>query len=426
LRGAKYSLWVCELKIKLVSALILLIAVPALSPSANTSGFRQFDWSHVNVVSIYQPIPLEYPPQTLMRILADTGTEIVWHATYTIPRNMQDSEDSTGWWDTARVVKYVKQRMPWVFFQGAVDAYDWCGRPDLSIVYSKGSYPMGYPGCYALDITKPNGSRVVINYAERLIDAGFELLHFDCIDCLRGSLGLPRQPYLEAWKQISSAVKEYARTKYGKEIPVTINNYPTDVTYPSQDYLDLGFSGPEMSDMVRSGSFPIPWDEIKAKVTETFGHIPPIIFFIDSGGPGDPMPVFASLSRDDQIKELNALHNMSLQQGVHFAYPLHGLGTTPYEIITAPGLGTGTSAYDPVKQGTYEAIKRLTNSLSEVHTMTVTETITVNRTITAISPDLALSIALSAAVLGTAIVLVGIVLKWRRLSSKRSTNRLSA
>jgi len=45
--------------------------------------------------------------------------------------------------------------------------------------------------------------------------------------------------------------------------------------------------------------------------------------FLDTGGPGDPMPAFASLPKSEQIKELTMLHNIALKEGAHFAYAQH-------------------------------------------------------------------------------------------------------
>lgn len=346
-----------------LSANVVPIAAfrPSVAPSR--SGV---DWSQVNVVTIYQLFSGDTLPVNLADftgILAETATDLVWHALYLSPSDHAPSATLSAFTEE---IKYVKARLPWVLFQGVVDAYDYCAQtPDPGIVYSTShDYWAGYPGCYALDIAKPKGTQVVIQFAEYLVDAGVDLLHFDCVNCLPGAYNLDRGPYINAWKQIASFVKDYARNRYGKDIPVTINNAGLlfgGVVFPDQDYLDLALAGEETTRMVKAESFSIPWGQIKSAIMRTYRHLPPTIIFLDTGGPNDPMPAFASLPKSEQIKELTMLHSIALKEGAHFAYPLYGLGEIPYgQNFNVEG------QYDAIRHGTYDTIKQLANSISTI------------------------------------------------------------
>jgi hypothetical protein len=318
------------------------------------------------------PTPWWATPQSFTTVLADTGTEVVWHALYW---NTGGGNFRMGLLEDT--ISYVKAKLPYVLFQGSIDAYDYClyfggsEQPDLDAIYvvnSQPQHPPGYPSCWALDITKPKARQYVINGAEQLIKIGVDLLHFDCVDCLAGDFKLNIQPYVDAWRQIAKTVRDIARNEYHRNVILTINNgihpgrgFEFGFVFPDQDYLDLGVWGPNWVTMMKTGNFEFDWANIKSQIQSVYGYIPPLFLFLDWGGAatGDLMINLGMMPASSQIDALMALNKIALKEKVSFVFPLNGGG------------------YDSMNAGTYGAIKRMMNTISTVHNYTVTTTVTV-------------------------------------------------
>lgn len=399
----------------------LILAIAGLAVSVEGKAPNAVDLSFPKVVSQYYPI-IDGDKESLVRILAETGTEMVFHAYYAIPGATGHDHGRPSL--IASTIGYVKDRMPWVVFEGAIDAYDYCtANPDLSAVYAEAvkQYKEGFSGCYPLDPIKAKAQQLIINVAMSLIDAGVDLLHFDLIDGVPAFYHLDMEPYIAAWKQIASAVKDYAHNKYGKDVEVSINNsIGQGYVWPYQDYLALGLAGVEGAGMIQTQNMRVNWIGEKAQIVNVYGWLPPLLFFLDYGSPEHetPMTALASLSRERQIAVLDMLHAMALAQKVMFVYPLHG-----GRICVDPSCDL---QYDAIEQGTYDAIKELTNNISSVHTMTVTATstetlrttVTENSTIAMLGQGtVADPLIFSAVVLGIAIVLVALILRRGKLPS---------
>jgi len=386
------------------------------------------DLSSAKVVSLYESI-LDTDEQTLTRILADTGTEVVFRAYFQVAGpGGTNTHDPIVLRDT---IEYVRARLPWVHLMGGVDAYGYCGwslpanGSEFLYVVGNGHMPKEAPNCWDLDIAKPAARKIVLDMAYTQIDAGFDSLFFDCLDCLAGTFNLNVNPYMEAWRQIASAVKDYAQTEYGREIQVCVNTAWDARIWPYQDFISLGLTGTG-AEMIKNQKLQIDWGTIKRNIKNVYGRLLPIMFFLDWGSYEEsPMVALANLPREDQVKVIALLHDTALREGLLFVYPLHGGDIMTYAQIEQ---GQPWRVYDAIEQGTYDAMKQLTSTISTVHTMTVTATstdtltatVTANRTVTAPAPPLVENpVLIPAVVLGIAIVLAAIILRRRNSSSQK-------
>ncbi|HUK50703.1 MAG TPA: hypothetical protein VLV18_06685, partial [Terriglobales bacterium] len=100
---------------------------------------------------------------------------------------------------------------------------------------------------------------------------------------------------------------------------------------------------------IASGRMLDDWTSYKIMVKSVYGHLIPIMYWLD----GAQILALASQSTSTQIATLRMLHETSLQENVLFVYPLYIRGY-----------------YDALGEGTYDALKELTNSISTVHTVT--------------------------------------------------------
>lgn len=413
---------------------LVLLATPLQQSIGGNSQTSAVDLSSAKVVSLYESI-LDTDEQTLTRILADTGTEVVFRAYFQVAgpagTNTQDSRLLRD------RITHIKATLPWVNFMGGVDAYGYCGSQlplnasEFLYVLPNGNMPKEAPNCWDLDIAKPAARKIVLDMAYTLIDAGFDLLFFDCLDCLAGTFNLPINPYMEAWRQIASAVKDYAQTKYGREIQVCVNTAWNADIWPYQDFISLGLTGTG-AEMIRNQKLQIDWGTIKTNIKSVYGRLLPIMFFLDWGSYEEsPMVALASLPREDQNKAITLLHDTALREGLLFVYPLHGGDIMTYAQIEQ---GLPWRVYDAIEQGTYDTIEQLTSTISIVHTMTVTSTetetstetltatVTANRTVAVHASPLVENpvLLISALVLGLAIVLAAIIMTRRKSSSCKS------
>ncbi len=178
---------------------------------------------------------------------------------------------------------------------------------------------------------------------------------------------------MEAWKEISSSVKEYARTIYRKELPVTLNNgnvnaigedrWSANRYWPYQDFISIGINLQTLETL----SIQDDWAGYKAAVQQAYGRVPATMIFMDWGKPPTPMSLFSNLPVDEQVRMLNMSHERALREGFLFVYPLHGGAMSEYSSV----------AYDACREGTYDTIRQLTNTPVGTYTQTVTATSTV-------------------------------------------------
>lgn len=407
------------------------------------------DLSSVKVVSLYESI-LDTDATTLENTLAETGTEVVYRAHF---RWGQDEQ----WYGKdlysrlAHTISEIKARLPWVHVMGAItcEAFvdgDWWPNGTVVSVEAKRQMLWTLPNgtmprsphdpsrSYVLDMSKPLARQFVLEYAYKFIDAGFDSLWFDEIQVVpwwsRWTYGLKvsEEPYMQTWKQIASAVKDYSRSKYGTDLLVSLNNgwvnakgemnswygSPIPDPWPYQDFISIGVS----LKTVKTQSMQDDWAGYKAQIKKVYGRLPPIMVFLDWGKPPTPLSIFGNLPLEQQIRMLKLLHETALREGMMFVYPLHGgvisnYLSPPYEYVV----------YDALKQGTYDTIRQLTSSLVKVYsqtstltsTLTLTTTLTESRTIEVKVPDeITTSLVLLPTVVVAAVVLLAVIVLRRR------------
>jgi hypothetical protein len=386
------------LSMRIAATILVLVALIGLLPQ-----LAAVDLPSAKVVSLYESI-LDTDTATLTRILSETGTQVVYRGYF-----RWGKEDLGVYSRLALVIGELKAKLPWIHIMGAItcaaflDGDYW---PNGTIVspdqkrqmlwtLTNGTMPRHFADptkSYVLDISKPLARQFVLAYAYRLIDAGFDSLWFDEVQFIPWNSGwayglgqISDAPYVEAWKEISSAVKQYARAKYGKELPVSLNNawvnaigeyrWPASRYWPYQDFISIGISLRTME----TQSIQDDWAGYKIAVAKVYGHVPTTVVFMDWGKTPTPLSIFGNLPRDAQVRMLKLLHETATREGLLFAYPLHGGNISNYLIPPFAFV-----VYDARQQGTYDTIRELTNSLVRVYiqTETFTATTTVTRSYT--------------------------------------------
>jgi hypothetical protein len=364
--------------------LLLLMIQPQQSISGNSQA-STVDLSSAKVVSYYQSI-LDTDSAILTRLLSNTGTEVVFRGYF-----RWGKEDPNIYSVLATRISEIKTRMPWIHLVGAitasafVDGDYWPNGTVVSLdakrqmlwTLPNGTMPRHFADpsrSYVLDISKPLAREFILQYAYRLIDAGFDSLWFDEVQFIPWDSvwayrlsQISEQPYIAAWKDIVSAVKDYSRSKYGRELPVSLNGgwvIPKGYcclpnVWPYQDFITISVS----LTTLQSQSIQDDWAGYKANIIKAYGHLLPIITWLDDGKPPTPIFIFGNLPRDAQISMLQLIHETSLREDILFAYPLHGgvmsnYLSPPYNFVV----------YDAIKQGTYDAIQQLASSISPITT----------------------------------------------------------
>jgi hypothetical protein len=359
-----------------------------LPPQTKTVGI-----SSAKVVSLYESV-FDTDVSTLTRILTETRTQIVFRGFF--KWGIENLTDPRG----PQRIREIKAAVPGIHIMGGitcahfVDGDHWPNGTIVSTdqkqqmlwILPNGTIPryFGDAGnAYVLDISKPLAIQFILQNSYKLIDIGFDSLFFDEVSLIpwsSGDLGQERiseEPYLAAWKIISSSVKVYARTMYGKELPVTLNNgdvnaieenpWPASHYWSYQDFISIGIA----AQTVESQSIQDDWAGYKAALEQAYGYVPQTMVFVDWGTPPTPMSLFGELPAGQQVKMLIMLHKAVVREGFLFVYPIHGgeIAHDPY------------AAYDARKQGTYDAIRQLTNELAGAYTQTVMHTATTEQMI---------------------------------------------
>jgi hypothetical protein len=361
----------------------VLIGICLFGPPPQT---KVVDIPSAKVVSLYESV-FDTDVATLTRVLAETGTEVVFRGFFKWGK--ENLTDPRG----ADRIKEIKSAVPGIHIMGGitcahfVDGDHWPNGTIVSAdqkrqmlwILPNGTIPRYFgdsANAYVLDISKPIAIQFILQNSYKLIDIGFDSFFFDEVSLIprsSGGLGLGRiseEPYLAAWKMISASVKAYARTTYGKELPVTLNNgnvnaigenrWSASRYWPYQDFISIGIT----MQTVETQSIQDDWAGFKAALTQAYGHILPTMIFIDWGTPPSPMSLLGKLRVEQQVRMLTMLHETAAREGLLFVYPIHGGEIThdPYD------------AYDAREHGTYDTIRQLTNTLAGTYTETVTAT----------------------------------------------------
>jgi len=313
--------------------------------------------SAARVVSLYESI-LGTDVDTLIRILSETRTDTVFRAYF-----RWNPDTPSTYSKLQSVVSNIHASLPQVTLMGGLTAAaftpvdHWPNGATLSAEEVRNiawTLPNGEtarhvtdPSKYVFDITKPLARQFILAYAYQLVDAGFGSLFFDEVNYIPYHGRQANAPYVNAWQQIASSLKNYALTKHGKTLPVAMNGGWSTV-WPCQDFITVSVSMATMTSQVMRDN----WDDFKNRVMQVHGHLPQIMYFIDWGGIPTPLSTFASLSQNEQIKMIRLLHETSLREHILFVYPIHGgvIAKNPIK------------KYDAIQQGTYDTIKQLTTT----------------------------------------------------------------
>ncbi len=339
--------------------------------------------SQLKIVSLYESI-IDTNISTLTSILEETHTDIIFRAYF---RGYHRNLDPRDYSKLAGTIRAIKTKLPWVQVMGGISCsaiyYPGDYWPNLTRISAETArqmlwvLPNGSLGHHSsfpwpiLDLSKPLTRQFIEAYAYRFIDAGIDSLFFDEVDLIlniapRYGLNVTRQPYLEAWTEIVHAVKDYARRSRGRDVLVTLNSgyvnsigEPSAEIWPGQDFITVSFN----PNTIKSQSNQDDWQGFKRQIEKTYGHLMPIMAFIDWGVGETPLSIFASLSGSKQIALLKLLHDVSAREGLLFVYPLRG-GTISGSAVNYQ------NTYDARKQGTLSTIVQLTANADANHTPT--------------------------------------------------------
>ena len=355
-----------------LSLVFLALATLSVIPPSHSHANSSYTAGARKVGSLYEEIA-DTNIDELIHRLSDTGTEIVFRGYFKYwivpPYRFELVRES---------IATVKARLRWVEFIGGISASafvpgdHWPNgtyvSPDekrqMLWMLPNGTFAHHIEDTqlYVLDISKPMARQFILAYSYNLLDLGFDSIWFDEPDYVPHEsdvYGIPLQTpysdYVAAWHEIVTAVKVYGLTKYGEQVPVsmngdwmkTIGSGRVKPVWPYQDYLTVSVN----IDTINSGEMRDDWTAYKAEVTRVYGYLPQIFYFMDDG----PLVALAFKSTSAQIKLIRLFDKTAAQEQVSPIYPLH-LGFT----------------YDAEWEGTYDTIRQLANNISTVHTVTTT------------------------------------------------------
>jgi dihydroxyacetone kinase DhaKLM complex PTS-EIIA-like component DhaM len=325
--------------------------------------------SSAKVVTLYETI-FGGDVQSVVRQLADTGTQVVF-------RGYWGSDDALGRVPIDEFRKLnlrlteIKQQLPEINIMGGLTGTSFyedgwwpngtsIGKDSvqqMSLVLPNGVTPRFY-GNPVLDIRKPLGREFLLAWAYGQLDAGVDSIFFDYIDyASHVAVDVPESSFIAAWQMIASSVKEYATTKLARQVTVTIGE---GVLWPDQDFLTKSVK----LETIEKQEITDDWSRYKAQIQSVYGKIPPVMIFVDWGGARTPMETFVKLPTQEQISMLRLLSASCVEEGFLFVYPLHK-----------------EHLYDAVSQGTYDAIRELTNKVTGVQSSTTAPLTTVVSTL---------------------------------------------
>ncbi|VVB85002.1 Uncharacterised protein [uncultured archaeon] len=223
---------------------------------------------------------------------------------------------------------------------------------------------------YFPDITNPDFQKLFLDITKKEIDSGADAIWIDglfaqanALTRLSGDRNNPgvRSAY-EASSTIVDEIHKYGNSK-GKYIYVGSWD-TTDFPYPAPklDYVTAWISQEEIRNKKPDEA---KWNEEKRRVREKYGDVP-VIAVIDWAFHTDtPLGVFSqSMSKDEAGQVLRNFDSYFKENGILFAYPLHG-GFMGWE---ATRLSSGKSkTYDSLAPefDTYETIRELSQKKAE-------------------------------------------------------------
>jgi hypothetical protein len=186
---------------------------------------------------------------------------------------------------------------------------------------------------YFPDITNAKFQKLLLSWAEKQIDCGADALWMDMLDAqtkilLEMTSDATHPAVIEtvaSVRKIIDKLHEYGVSK-GKQVYVgswgeSGSELPQNLLPTGLDFVTFSPSKEEISDKKLDQS---KWDEISKAVKQNYGGIPTFAY-IDWGLSASPMVTFSQeLSTREQRAVLRKFEESFSQQGIAFAYPVHG------------------------------------------------------------------------------------------------------
>jgi len=285
-------------------------------------------------------------------------------------------------------IRQIKAVLPDVIFQAAIP----CGAIRAEYLLANGSsidpvifdsmilhdpegnkVPFGglHYGMYVADIASPTLREYLLDWVEKMIDAGADAVFFDTVYWAATSrifqfgedFDKVFDEYDGYWKIIRDATKEYGRSK-GKEILVGVNcaQILAEIrVHPYQDIVVVAGLPWNVANFSDGGEQ--SWNRIKENTLKSMGKPVPIVMFLDTALHSyTALGIFASLNVSDQIKYLEIVHDSSEANGYIFNWPVYG-----------GFLGFGSGLYDSKSYGTYDTIKTLIEAIPSARPISISE-----------------------------------------------------
>jgi hypothetical protein len=359
------------------------ISTPTITPiSTHTVLTSTQSLSHVNVAIVYERINDARPKRTIdeqLQILKDTKADMIFRANFrwqpmpnscsdqditkiaikVTPQIIQSCIDSGYTFeDMKNTISAMKKENPNVIIIGAIPAQKINNNEFNEITgqtlddtqtsqmaldpakwgitsVSKDAFQkkfsgsqQGYTG-YFPDITNPDYQKLLLSWADRQIDAGFDGIWIDLLYTQAGQLSqitgdinhpAVRESY-EAANNIVDEIHKYGESK-GKH--VYVGTWTVAMNYPYQKpNLDFVTDSPTPNEVSSGVIDTAAWTKKKSDVVAAFGDIPYFIF-IDWGYANSPLENFVTLSDTDRLNFLKSADSFFNSNGMKFVYPVHG------------------------------------------------------------------------------------------------------
>jgi hypothetical protein len=186
----------------------------------------------------------------------------------------------------------------------------------------------GFTG-YFPDITNPDYQKLLLSWAERQIDAGFDGIWIDLLYTQSGQImqitkDVNHPAVKESYEAATKIVDEIHKYGESKGKYVYVGTWTVAMNYPYQKpNLDFVTDSPAPNE-VSSGKLDTnAWVKKKADIENAFGNVP-IFVFIDWGYSNSPLENFVRLSDSGRITFLKDANSFFDSIGIKFVYPVHG------------------------------------------------------------------------------------------------------
>lgn len=387
---------------------------PTTTPTITTpptTGIKpeELSLSRVKVAIVYERLNDARPKRTIdeqLQILKDTKADMIFRASWRwnpllnncseAPGNLyQTCLDSGYTFDQQRqIIQEIKKQNPNIIIVGAIPAqkinklefnevtnetFDETQTWEMALdpakwgitSVSKDTFQKKFSGSqqgftgYFPDVTNPDYQKILLSWAKRQTDAGFDGIWIDLLYTQAGLLmqitkDINHPAVKESYEAATKIVDEIHKYGESKGKYVYVGTWPVAMNYPYQkpnlDFITDSLKPNEVS----SGKLDTnAWVKKKADIENAFDNVP-IFVFIDWGYTNSPLENFVKLSDSGRINFLKDADIFFDSIGVKFVYPVHG------GFITKLAYGK-YGWYDSMAPEfqTYETIKELAQNKSK-------------------------------------------------------------